>query len=177
MVALDQAVTHARLRHDGHPALPQRRQVAVNSANADLEMRRDVLRPHHPPALQVQQYRHEPLHPIHGPKPSTGPGPGGLFFVPSLSLFETQRQSALPVVPPGCLKETSRRSTVALGWLCPFAAGVPSTQAQHRGRPGNDSPCRKVVHNCHPLSSFYFVVVLSSLYLRSGWTRTGWGWL
>src|SRR5436190_1223490 len=72
MVTLDQTVADARLGDDGNACLAQGGNVAIDRANADLEMRGDILRAHDAPALQPQHHRHETVHPVHGRQDSTG---------------------------------------------------------------------------------------------------------
>ena len=65
MIALDQAVANARLGDDGNARLTQSGEVAIDGANADLEMRGHVFGPHHSPALQSHHHRHQAVHSVH----------------------------------------------------------------------------------------------------------------
>jgi hypothetical protein len=51
MIAFDQTVPNACLSDDGDPRLAESREVSINSADADLEMRGNILCPDDSPAL------------------------------------------------------------------------------------------------------------------------------
>jgi len=71
VITLDEAVTDARLGHDGNARFTQRHDIAIHGANADFEMRRQIFRAHDAPALQTDNDRHETVHSVHGRKDNT----------------------------------------------------------------------------------------------------------
>lgn len=65
MVPADKAVTDASLADDWHACFGERSHVAINGAQADLEMPRQLFGPNEATPLEVHHHRNEPIRSIH----------------------------------------------------------------------------------------------------------------